>query len=234
MDFDLLSGNLKTSRFVGAEELVDLYLNTTSRVPIVDLSGGQPDLVPEWTLWMADELARRGLERSVFLWSDDNLSNDYLWRFLSAAEIDRLAAYKFYARVGCFKGFDPMSFSFNTKAQPDMFARQFVLMRRLVDAGFDVYGYVTLTAESSIGIDSKMREFVDRLQAEVHPCFPLRVVPLRIKEFSPTSTRMDAIRTKALEVQYEAVEAWCGELQNRFSQAELSRPIFEHRMGARD
>ena len=50
---------------------------------VLDLTGGQPDLVPEWILWMMCELRARGLERKVYVWSDDNLSNDYFWRFLS-------------------------------------------------------------------------------------------------------------------------------------------------------
>ena len=30
----------------------------------------------------------RGLEGSVYLWSDDNLSNDYFWQHLGSEDID--------------------------------------------------------------------------------------------------------------------------------------------------
>src|SRR6267154_1548523 len=80
VDFDLLSANPDHSEFKTVDELIDLYLREPSGPSIIDLSGGQPDLVPEWGLWFADALATRGLDKKIYLWSDDNLSNDYLWR----------------------------------------------------------------------------------------------------------------------------------------------------------
>src|SRR5260370_40489379 len=106
VDYDLLSGNKAHSEFKTAGDLLDLYDLEKGAPRVIDLSGCQPDLVPEWSLWVADELKLRGKSESVFLWSDDNLSNDYLWRYLSTAELKRLASYRNYARVGCFKGFD--------------------------------------------------------------------------------------------------------------------------------
>src|SRR5580704_13703064 len=59
VDFDLLSANPKHSEFKSAAELLDLYLKESNRPAIIDLSGGQPDLVPEWTVWMLEEIAAR-------------------------------------------------------------------------------------------------------------------------------------------------------------------------------
>src|SRR5690606_36319878 len=75
--FSLLGANEALSGWLSASELIDLYLNESSRPRVIDLSGGQPELVPEWVPWMMRELTDRGLEREVYLWSDDNLSNDY-------------------------------------------------------------------------------------------------------------------------------------------------------------
>jgi uncharacterized Fe-S cluster-containing radical SAM superfamily protein len=230
VDFDLLSANKAHSEFKTVAELLDLY-EMEGKVPrVMDLSGGQPDLVPEWSLWMADELNRRGKSSSVFLWSDDNLSNDYLWRYLSAAELKRLTAQKNYARVGCFKGFDEHSFSFNTTAEPQLFLQQFELMRRLVVAGFDVYGYVTLTSDNDSSILSKMKRFIDLLQEKVSPIFPLRLVPLRIYPFSPMIARVKEQQERAMAIQEEAVKAFVEEMESRFPLAERSRPIVEHRL----
>jgi len=66
---------------------------------------------------------------------DDNLSNDYFWRFLTPARYRAHCTYPNYGRVGCFKGFNEESFVFNTMAAPSMFDRQFELMGRLVDLG---------------------------------------------------------------------------------------------------
>ena len=227
VDFELLSANPKHSGFKSADELLDLYLAENSRPSIIDLSGGQPDLVPEWGLWFADALKRRGLDREVYLWTDDNLSNDYLWRYLERKEIHRLASYQNYGRVGCFKGFDEHSFSFNTSAEPDLFKRQFLLMRRLVEATFDVYGYVTFTTDDDHNISTLMSDFVDRLQSEVHPLFPLRTVPLRIYEFTPTKSRMKPRHNRALSIQSDAVQAWSEELEKRFPENIRSQSITE-------
>lgn len=187
-------------------------------------------MVPEWVLWFADAVTMKGLQDDVYLWSDDNLSNDYLWRFLERAQIQRLSSYAYYGRVGCFKGFDENSFSFNTKAPPAMFSTQFSLMRRLVDAGFDVYGYATFTSNSDKDLTRLMANFVDRLQTEVHPVFPLRTVPLRILEFSPTKDRMTDDHRRALDIQKTAVAAWTAEIERRFPSDVRNKQVFEHRL----
>ena len=90
-------------------------------------------------------------------------------------------------------------------------------MRKLVDAGFDVYGYITLTSDDDKNIAASIADFMDRLQSEVHPKFPLRTIPLRIYEFNPTKDRMGPEHQRALEIQVDAVQAWTEELQKRFS-----------------
>lgn len=230
VDFSLLSANPKHSEFKSAAELVELYLAENNPPPIIDLSGGQPDLVPEWSLWFADEIHKRQLSSKVYLWSDDNLSNDYLWRYLSREEVSRLASYKNYGRVGCFKGFDEESFSFNTRARPELFSQQFKLMRRLVDTGFDVYGYATFTSPSENDLEMKMKNFIDRLQSEVHQNFPLRTVPLRIFEFTPTKQRMNKDHVRAMEVQKQATDIWTLEINKRFGTDLRDKKIFEHKL----
>jgi uncharacterized Fe-S cluster-containing radical SAM superfamily protein len=228
VDDELLAANPAHASFMSANELLDLYLREPSRAPIIDLSGGQPDLVPEWILWTAEGLRERGLETTTYLWSDDNLSNDYLWRFLGDAGVRRLASYKNYARVGCFKGFDASSFSFNTRAEPALFKRQFEVMKRLIDSDLDVYGYVTMTAQHDAGITQRVRDFVDMLQEQVHPLFPLRTAPLKIFTFTPTEKRKTQVHESALAIQLQAVRVWQEELAKRFPIEVRLKPIFEH------
>jgi len=228
VDYSLLDGNPKHSALLSADELLDFYLAEEKQCPIIDLSGGQPDLVPEWLLWMMDALRRRGLEKQVYLWSDDNLSNDYLWEVLSAAELERVASYPMYGRVGCFKGYDPDSFAFNTRADPDLFGKQFKVMRRLVETGLDVYGYVTLTSANDQQIPQKVAAFVSRLQEEVHPIFPLRTVPLPILEFTPTLARMGEDHHRSILIQQEVIAAWNAEMAERFPQEIRSKQVQEH------
>lgn len=225
--YNLLAGHPARSRWVTAEELVRMYLllPDESRPAVIDLSGGQPDLVPEWTLWMLDAVRDAGLDRQIYLWSDDNLSNDYLFRFVKDHDISRLAAAPNYGRVGCLKGFDADSFAFNTAAPAEHFDRQFTLLKRLWGTQIDLYCYATFTTPN-LPCDpvSTMNRFLDRLQhIAVH--LPLRLIPLKIATFGPVHARMRPAHHEALIHQQSMVEAWQQALYARFTPEELVAPV---------
>lgn len=226
VDFDRLAADTRVADYFTADELIGRYLNEPDPPQVIDLTGGQPDLVPEWVLWTMRVLRRRGLDERTFLWSDDNLSSRYYWQYLSPAERREIAAYPNYARVGCFKGYDETSFAFNTGAAPGDFAEQFQIFSALLDEGLDLYAYATFTALPTAGLAGHMRNFVDRLQA-IHPALPLRLVPLKIEVFTPVKTRIDPQRARALDFQHDVHAAWRSELEQRFSVHERQRPITE-------
>ncbi len=213
--FNLLAAHPKHSRWVTARELVELYLRDGDRPSILDLSGGQPDLVPEWVPWTMRSLRELGLEGSVYLWSDDNLSNDYFWRHLQPDDLDLIRSFRGYGRVGCFKGFDPESFAFNTAARGELFDRQFDLIARLIDLGIDMYAYATLTSPTADALPRRIASFIDRLQ-DLSWALPLRVVPLEVQVFSPVQSRLNPDRRASLSHQSLAVEVWSDELKRRF------------------
>src|ERR1035437_1378640 len=72
--YNLLSADPKRGEWLTAEDLVQLYRKEPECPFVIDLSGGSPDLVPEWTPWMMRALADAGLDSSTYLWTDDNLS----------------------------------------------------------------------------------------------------------------------------------------------------------------
>jgi uncharacterized Fe-S cluster-containing radical SAM superfamily protein len=223
VDFPLLSGDPKHSAPLSAAELVDLYLAEPDRPDMLDLSGDQPDLVPEWVAWMLAELRDRGLE--VYVWSDDNLSNDYFFTELAPLERGVIEGDERYGKVCCFKGFDETSFSFNTRAAPELYRRQFELMQRLLaETTIDLYCYVTFTTPDGDGVAAKMNAFVDRLQ-DIDANLPLRTVPLEISVFTPVASRMTEAHRRALVIQQEAVAAWNEELARRFTDADRAVSI---------
>jgi len=224
--YNLLSADQKRSRWMSARELVGLYQQESSPPRLIDLSGGSPDLVPERTVWMMDALDAAALSHSTYLWTDDNLSTTYLFDQLTTAQLDRLQAYQNYGRVCCFKGFDAASFSFNTRAIESDFDRQFEIMARLLTLNIDLYGYLTLTAQTDEGLVSKMSAFLDRLQG-LDPHLPLRIIPLRIGVYGPVSGRMTPERERSLEVQDAAISCWNAELEARYSPELRAKPIYE-------
>ena len=222
--FSLLNANPRHSSWLTPEQLVDLYLADADPPPVIDLSGGQPDLTPEWIPWMMAELERRGLHERTYLWSDDNLSNDYFWRYVSAQEQESIRRYKNYGRVACFKGIDAESFAFNTAADPSLFAEQFHLFRRFVEMGIDLYAYVTFTTPAREGIDDAVRDFIERLQS-IHPLLPLRTVPLEIMPFTPVQGRLHSVHMNALENQYLVADSWHQQLAQRYAPELISANI---------
>ncbi|MGY4501619.1 putative Fe-S cluster-containing radical SAM superfamily protein [Bradyrhizobium sp. GM24.11] len=223
---ELLRADRNHSAWFTADELVELYRQIPDPPRIIDLSGGSPDLVPEWTPWMMRALKAAGRHLDTYLWTDDNLSTTYLFDTLSNADLDILRGYQNYGRVCCVKGFDARSFSFNTRAVADGFDRQFEILRRVLGLGLDTYGYVTLTSPHSDGVAQGVADLLDRLQ-EIEPNFPLRIVPLRIQIFTPVAQRLarDAERERSLHIQEEAIAAWNSELQKRFDAEIRARPI---------
>lgn len=229
VDNKLLSANTNHSEYFHADELIELYVGEKDRPLVIDLSGGQPDLVPEWTLWIMKALEKYGLAGKVFLWSDDNLSTRYWWKYLTDEEQKYMVSFPNYARVACFKGYDDTSFSFNTSAAPELFNEQFFIYRNLLEAGFDMYAYVTFTSAPNNNLLSSMSNFVDRLQ-EIHPNLPLRTIPLKIEIYSPTQRRLAEKHRLALEFQYEVHQAWCEEIIKRYEERERSIPICDIEM----
>jgi uncharacterized Fe-S cluster-containing radical SAM superfamily protein len=230
VDFELLSGSDKRSEWMSADELLDSYVSEPNPARMIDLTGGQPDLTPEWVLWMMEALEARGLANEVYLWSDDNLSTDYFWTCLGDAERARIANYRMYGRACCFKGFNEESFSFNTRASPTLFDLQFDIASRLIASGIDLYAYVTLTTPRPTDIASDVAKFVDRLQA-VHRNLPLRTIPLEIRAFAPVVPRMSEESATAISLQWEAVRCWLSELEGRFSPTERSQVISSVSLG---
>jgi hypothetical protein len=175
---------------------------------------------------MMRELRLQGLDDQIYLWSDDNLSNDYFWQHLALEDIEEICTYPNYGKVCCFKGFDEISFSFNTRETPGLFGQQFEIMRRLLCLDLDLYCYATFTTPVAETIADSMARFIDRLQ-ELDPNLPLRTVPLEIRVYEPTRERLRGSTSEALANQYKAVAAWREELAMRYSTDDLNRPITE-------
>lgn len=222
--YNLLAANEHLATWLSASQLIELYLAEDQRPLVIDCSGGQPDLVPEWAPWMMSELDHRGISDAVYLWSDDNLSNDYFWRYLTREQVRAVAEYRNYGRVCCFKGYNPSSFAFNTRADSSLFVRQFSLFARLKDLRIDLYAYATFTAPDDSDLAKEMSCFIDRLQ-HIHERLPLRLVPLRIEDYGVVSPRLKSIHLRALAIQEQAIIAWNEELRRRFTVSDLSAPM---------
>lgn len=224
VDFDRLSADLRVSSYFTTDELIEMYLLDNDKPLVIDLSGGQPDLVPEWLYWTMKSIEKYELLGKVFLWSDDNLSSRYFWEYLSPLQRQTIINFPNYCRVACFKGYNQSSFSFNTSADSSSFEKQFEIYRDLFNEGLDMYAYVTFTSPPHKGFEEDVKIFIDRLQT-IHPNLPLRTVPLKVESFTPMANRIQPHHEKAMEFQYEIHKIWVEELKIRFSDSERALEI---------
>ena len=229
---ELLNANPDRSAWFTASEMLDLYLAQPDPPKIIDLSGGEPGLVPEWVVWMMRELQGRRLDSSVYLWSDDNLTCSYFWTELTNKDRELLCSYRNYGKVTCLKGFSEESFAFNTSLDSSLFQGQVHNLRQHLACGLDLYVYVTLTAPSISHVKNTIRWFVDLLQ-DLDPNLPLRTVPLLIRNYTPTKARLTSARILAFENQYIAAECWIEELSRRYSTAARGMSIADVPLEAR-
>jgi uncharacterized Fe-S cluster-containing radical SAM superfamily protein len=222
--FELLGGDERRSEWITADELVNRYAALEGRPPILDLSGGSPDLTPEWIPWTIEALHDAGIADTTYLWSDDNLSTDLVFEVLDDTQRRLMASHPLYGRVCCFKGFDSASFAFNTGAEPGGLDAQFDRFAKYVGLGLNLSAYVTLTGPNLNGVEEAVSRFVDRLR-RISPDLPSRTVPLRIEMFGPTDMRMrggDA--TIPFAVQELAIAAWnkaTGSLESSASESAI-------------
>lgn len=215
VDDALLSANEAHSKFLSIEELFELYLAEPIQPKLIVLSGGHPYLAPEWLLWTIQKIQE--LKRDdLYVWTDDNLSNYYYWKYLSDNQRKYISNFYHQGRVGCFKGFDEESFMYNTKASASHFNQQFEVFDRIFKEGVDLYAYAIFTTAQSTNIKNKVSRFVDRLQT-IHNNLPLRTIPLEIIPYTPVVKREKTNDSQALNVQYQVLECWNEELEKRFS-----------------
>ncbi len=223
VDFRYLTGNPQYGSFVTPDRMVEMYQNQSDRPSILYLTGGQPDLLPEWPLWTMKALEKRGLDSSTYLWQDDNLSSDFLWRYVDREGIDYMRNNKNYGRSACLKGFSKQSFYENTGSAPANFETQVDVLGRLVKEGFDIYPYlIMLTTE----IDAAQREIpqlMDRLRG-IHENLPLKVFPSKVVEFDQTSKRIDPKQRTMMQNQHAILDIWLSELDRRYTSQQISQP----------
>ena len=224
---NLKCGKMNHSRWLTADKMVDLYANSNTGIRVIDLSGGNPELVPEWSVNTIKALEHKNLLDKTYLWTDDTLTTDFAFEYLSKEDWKLLSNHQHFGKVGCFKGFDNYSFSFNSKLPEKMFDKQFERFARYIDLGIDIFAYATFTSDNYDGIEDKIGVFMDRLQ-RIHPILPLRTVPLKIFVFTPTGARLSARYVHAIENQELAINAWKKELEKRFSPEQVTCRISDH------
>jgi len=179
VDYKNLTPSSPNSKEVSVSDIISALQLYSNEPYVLDLSGGNPGLVPEWLVWTIEELLIQDLT-NIYVWIDDNLTINFYNRFLTNDQIALISSFPRFGSVGCFKGFDGTSFSFNTGLPESSFCKQFSNFKSLFSYNWDIYGYVTFTTPSDKDLQKRIELFVNALQ-EIDTMLPLRVIPLEIK-----------------------------------------------------
>lgn len=150
------------------------------------------------------------------------------WEVLAKKQVNIIRTYPNIGFCGCYKGFDELSFFENTKADPKFFREQFIMHRRLVESGFDVYAYLDPTCEDTTNLEERVIDFIKRLRKEVEEKAPLRLTPLEIKgKYGPTQARLCPEKERALENQWKAIKLYQEGLEKFYGYQEIFTTLIE-------
>ena len=217
--------NIDHCKWFSVDELLELFIRDGKQTAnIIDLSGGNPELVPEFVLHFMKGLDKLHLSDEVYLWSDDVLTSDYLFTKLTNSQIQYMVQYQHYGKVACFKGIDDASYCFNICSRTSFLNQQLINAKKYIDLGFDIYFYIVLTLSDMNCINKRISIFFDQLQ-KIAYYLPLRVVPIKIKKFATNEHRINPIRNRSIINQKEALLAWQEEISKRFNSCEIERDI---------
>lgn len=208
-------GNTLYSKWFSVDELVEMYIEDNNDAKVIDLSGGNPELVPEWVYKFMQCLEKKNLSDKVYLWSDDVLTTDFFFDRMEKKEQIYMANYQNYGKVACFKGFDQESFEYNTCSEKHSLSKQLSIAKKYIEMGFDIYFYQVLTCDDLTNIDERISNYMDALQ-EISVNLPLRIVPIKIKKFGANESRFNSARLREIDNQFIVLDIWKKEIFRRF------------------
>lgn len=215
--------NSKYMNWFSAKGLIDMLNKENSNCRCLYISGGNPELVPELVYEIMVELKSRNLDDKILLWSDDVLTTDYLLN-MDSEKIKYMVNYKNYAKICCLKGFDEDSFSFNTLLDKKYFNEQLDRLKKYIELGFDVYSYIIFTCNNLENVSKKLDILIKKLQ-DISYNLPLRIIPIKIEEFSAVSSRLNVERKHSLDNQYTVLRMWNEKIKKYYSKEELNKNI---------
>jgi len=194
---------LEHGSYFSVSEILDCFVDAKRvydergvTVKVIRLSGGEvTTLIPELVVDVNNEINRRCMSRSTYLWVDTNLSID---KYLTDVEdeLKVVARQRNVGFVGCLKAVGDKEtgkddFSIITKALPKFFAVQFRVLDYLVNnIGADVYVYILpIASPDRILMRKRLEELFQALRT-VHRNLPLRANMLEIHRYAPTETNL--------------------------------------------
>lgn len=208
------SGASVTSRYMSPAELLDLCCEDGKYPDNIDISGGSPDLVPEFTIWMLEEIEKRGLKGKISVWVDSNLNGEYYEKCLSNSDLHYISQFPGFKFLCSLKGWNEESAYFNSGLR-GVFRQQIECLEFFSKNGMNLYIYLTLLS-SNFPSEEDLRKLFAQLYA-INRDLPTYTIPLGIKPFHAVSENAKASLLNAWKMQIECANMWDSIMLEQYS-----------------
>lgn len=180
---------------------------------ILRITGGEPFLAPELLLQILGELESRQLHKEVFLWTETNLipliAPDNGETIVSDELLNKLAAYHNFCVHPCFHGLSKNNFEEITGEVIDNFDLLTNTLRRLLNAGIDIYP----TFGSNMSSSEDVEGFYDQI-SQINELLPLRFCLIEYDlDYDPVKWRRKHIpgfanKHRKIYDRFQTIERW--------------------------
>jgi uncharacterized Fe-S cluster-containing radical SAM superfamily protein len=187
---------------------------------ILRITGGEPFLVPELFMEILEELKKRNLNKSIFLWTETNLLPFIIPKdgkaIVTEEHLLRLSEHKNFCIYPCFHGLNEDNFREVTGQTIGTFEYLTDALKRLVDAHIDIYP----TFGSNITSPSNVEPFYERI-SRINELMPLRFCLIEYDlDYKPIRWRREKVPGFAKEHErvydrFQVIEKWDGLLRKR-------------------
>lgn len=179
VDSKNLNGTNPNSRFFLPADIVQMFLTVWPDIRNLDISGGSPDLCPEFVFELLREIELSGLYGKITVWVESNLDMLYYSR-LPKEMIRYIAAFPNLRFLCSIKGWDNASVRFNTRYLTS-FDKQIEGLKFLNLWHIPLSLYLTFIGDRIPELDDIINLY--SVLNEIHNEIPERCIPLYIKRF---------------------------------------------------
>lgn len=203
VDRQNLDGTNKNSVFLQPEDIIGMFLETWPDIRNLDLSGGSPDLFPEFLFGLLHEIERVGLKGKITIWSESNLDTRFYSR-LSKGMMNYIITFPYFHLLCSLKGWDSESVLYNTQNTMN-FEEQVKGIEFFCRKHFPISVYLVFIGNRVATLED-IRKLYVRLK-NIDMRLPEWCIPLYIKKFSAQAMEGNLYKDTYGE-QKKAAEWW--------------------------
>lgn len=179
VDRENLDGTNPNSSFFKPTDILQMFLESWPNICNLDLSGGSPDLCPEFLFELLTEIERINLKGKVTIWVESNLDIRYYSKF-PLDKINYISTFPNFHLLCSLKGWNTSSVAYNTRNTAS-FDKQLDGLGFFIQHNFPLSVYLVFIGQKI----ADYNEVVTLFQQLYHISheLPEYCVPLYIKKF---------------------------------------------------